>query len=225
MKRSVVILGVLLLAVFICAPAFADNAKIAGNWKVKARTGDRTQDYMMEIQQEGEALRGKLIAPDGQSVTFSKCTFSDNVLKFAFNVDEGAYQVEGKLEGDRLSGTYTAPSARKDTWEATRAGGGSAGSAADIIGTWKSRARAGEGTTEYILSFKQDGDTLTGTLTLPDGQVMPMAKVTFSDNTLRFTVASGEGNYEAEGKLEGNKLRGSYTNPGGAKNNWEATKS
>lgn len=106
---------------FLFAQAGAGGpAEIQGTWKLKARQGDRTTEFTLDLKLEAGALAGKITGPDGNTLNISKASFTDNLLKFSVATPDGTYEVEGRLEGGKLKGNYIGPGGIKDTWEAER---------------------------------------------------------------------------------------------------------
>lgn len=234
MKRLTVVLTFVLIASAIVAPVFAqapkqekpgEQATVTGTWKMTARQGNTSHQVTLELKQEGAAVSGRIVAGEGRTKNISKASFSDGLLKFTVVAPEGVFDLEGKLEGDQLTGSYTAPSGNKETWEARRLPeGGAVAASAGIAGSWKVMAKDGERTREYTMELKQAGDALSGTMLTPDGEVVILSKLSFADNTLKFIVLTDEGVYQVEGKLESNKLTGTYLTPNGRKDTWEASR-
>ncbi len=119
-KHRAVVLGFLLAASVFLTQLFAQTSGIQGIWKLKAKQGDRTTDFTLELKLEAGALSGKITGPGGEPLNISKASFTDNVLKFSVVTPDGNYEVEGKLDGDKLKGNYSGPRDIKDTWEAER---------------------------------------------------------------------------------------------------------
>jgi len=90
----------------------ASASSIEGAWK--------TDQYTLEFKRDGANLTGKVVMPDGQAVPLTKASFANGVVRFEVGSPDGNYEVEAKLEGDRLAGTYKTPSGNKRDWEATR---------------------------------------------------------------------------------------------------------
>jgi len=201
--------------------AAAGSGSIAGTWKLAAKVGEGSVPFTLELKQEGGALAGKALLADGRICDLTNISFADPALKFTVVAPEGNFELEGKLAGDKLSGTYQTPSGARGPWEGTRAGGAAPTASASIRGKWKIVAHDGARTLEYTMELKQEGDTLSGRLVAPDGQSTNIASASFSGNKLKFTLPTDNGNYLVEGQLEGDKLTGTYTAPSGRKDTWE----
>jgi hypothetical protein len=211
-KRFSVLLGVVVAVMLWAAAASAQT--VAGNWKCVAKVEGRpNMEFRLQLEQDGKEVTGTASRSDG-SAPIRRGSFEDGKLKLLIDADGGTYDLQATVSGNKLAGTLTHTNGDKAAWEATREGGAGGASASSIEGTWK--------TDQYTLEFKRDGDTLTGKLLMPDGQTIPLTKPSFANGVLRFEVGSPDGNYEAEAKLEGEKLVGTYKTPAGATRNWEA---
>lgn len=227
MKHLTAVLAFTLTISLTALPAFAQPQKqegVTGVWKCVAKTESRpNMEFKLDLVQKGKEVTGTASRSDG-STGIQKGSFENGKLKLVVEADGGTYEFEGSLSGDKLTGNLAHSTGTKASWEGVREGAAAPAASAGIEGRWTLRARVGERTAEYVMEFKKDGDQLTGKLTLPDGQSVPMSKASFVDNVLKFSLATGDGSYESEAKLEGDKLVGTYTTPAGQKGDWEATR-
>ncbi len=198
----------------------AASTGVVGTWKLAAKTGEGSVPFTLALKQEGGALAGKVVLADGRICDLNNISFADPALKFTVVAPEGNFELEGKLDGDKLSGSYQTPSGARGPWEGTRANSAPAASAS-ISGKWKIVAHDGARTLEYTMELKREGDTISGRLVGSDGQSAEITNVSFSGNKLKFTLPTDNGNYLVEGQLEGDKLTGTYTAPSGRKDTWE----
>lgn len=203
------------------AGAAAGSAGVLGTWNLSAKVGEGSIPFTLELKQEGETLSGKVITADGQNLSITKAAYTEGILKFTVAGPQGNFELEGKLEGDKLSGSYTTPSGAKGPWEGTRQGSAGAPASAAITGKWKILGRDGERTVEYTLELNQEGGALSGKLIASNGETIHITKASVSGNKLKMTIPGNDGNYEVEGQLDADKLTGTYAGPGGRKGTWE----
>ncbi len=228
MKRLSSLFWFAVAACLAMAPALgqekAEKSTVSGSWKCTAKAEGRPpSEFRLDLVQKGTQVSGRASRSDG-STDIRSGSFEEGKLKLQVEADGGDYNLEATLSGDKLTGTVTHTNGLKAQWEGVRESAASAASN-PILGTWRIRTQRSDGSVaEYALDFKEEGRELQGTITLPDGQTVRMTKASFADNVLKFTVATDEGNYEAEAKLENGKLSGSYTAPTGRKGAWEATR-
>ena len=135
MKSPLKFLTAFLAACFITVAAFAADASPAGTWKwtQQGRQGNASERSMKLELKDGK-LTGTLEGwqmgdnkiPD---TAISDATFKDGVVAFSvsreFNGNKFTTKYEGKVEGDKLTGTIEAPgrdgAVQKREWVATRA--------------------------------------------------------------------------------------------------------
>jgi hypothetical protein len=215
-KRHSMAVALAFSLLLFSAPLMADT--VTGTWKCVANNDGQTMQFTLELVQRGNAVTGNASRYDG-STDISKGSFENGKLKLLVEADGGEYSIEGELSGNTLKGKLSHTSGSSAPWEGKRQGGETA-----ILGTWKMRTNAGGQVLESNMEFKKEGDALVGTIILPDGQTLRLQKASFAGDTLNFTVSLDQGDFPAEGKLEGNKLTGTYTTPGGQKDTWEATR-
>jgi lipopolysaccharide export system protein LptA len=83
--------------------------------------------------------------------------------------------------------------------------------AADVTGAWKAQVPGREGATmELTFNFKQQGETLTGNVTSPRGE-LPISSGKVSGDDVSFTVVMNFGGNEVKmlykGKVSGNEIK------------------
>lgn len=93
-----------------------------------------------------------------------------------------------------------------------------------ITGAWKLVSTLGGQTNTYRIDLKQEDGKYSGTLTTAEGDAVPLTKISFVGNTMKFTVAAPEGDYDTESKVEGRTMKGTFSAPNGEKGKFEATK-
>lgn len=83
--------------------------------------------------------------------------------------------------------------------------------AQDITGSWHGMLSFPGGQLRLTINIKQDGAAYTATMDSPDQNAtgIPVSKISFTGNTLTFAVP--EGAIEYKGILEGNRIKGTFT--------------
>ena len=99
---------------------------VVGRWDMTVMGSGTTVPSWLEVQRSGTAtLVGRFVGSGGSARPISKIEFADSVLRFSippqWEKGDNTLQVEGKLEGDRFSGTMTDPAGQRLTWTANRA--------------------------------------------------------------------------------------------------------
>jgi hypothetical protein len=96
-------------------PVAAAGGSLTGAWAV---TGGGGGGYSFKFTQEGTAVSGALVTPDGAELPL-KGTFANNVLDLAVTADGANGTVKGTLEGETLTGTYDI-GGNAGSWSAAR---------------------------------------------------------------------------------------------------------
>lgn len=99
---------------------------VVGRWDLMVETPGVAQPAWLEISKSGiQTLVGQFVGWHGSVRPISRVEVDENGLRFAippqFERGTGDLQVEGKLEGDELSGTMVIPDGSTVTWTGRRA--------------------------------------------------------------------------------------------------------
>ena len=99
---------------------------IVGRWDMAVTASGSPYPSWLEVQRSGNhTLVGRFVGGGGSARPISTIEFADNVMRFSippqWEKGDGELRVEGKLEGDRLSGSMTDPAGARLTWTANRA--------------------------------------------------------------------------------------------------------
>ena len=103
------------------ATATATASSLTGLWKCtgKAPDGGEGQPFELNLKQDGETITGT--GSNAQGTGQLKGTFKDG--KFMLDIDAGdvKYQLEGKMENGKISGTWAVPAMNaKGTFEGNK---------------------------------------------------------------------------------------------------------
>jgi hypothetical protein len=99
---------------------------IIGRWDLVVTGPSGSYPSWLEVWRSGHhTLVGRFVAGVGSARPIGRVEFADGVLRFAippqWEQDSADLRVEGKLEGERLTGTLTTPGGERHQWTATRA--------------------------------------------------------------------------------------------------------
>lgn len=99
---------------------------IVGRWDLTVTGPGGSYPSWLEVQKSGNhTLVGRFVGGGGSSRPISKIDFAGNVMRFSippqWEQGDGDLRVEGKLEGDAITGTMVDPGGRQLTWTAKRA--------------------------------------------------------------------------------------------------------
>jgi len=192
----------------------APAAGIAGTWDIVAEMPDGRATYLLELNQQGDALSGS-IGGDMGSAPLDALSYKDGKLHFEVDAGSGVYVIDGALEGEGLKGRWTVSGGGDSgAWSGKRKGS-AASAQTSIAGTWDGSADTPDGTMAFQMLLQQNGDALTGRIPMPDGAVT-MNKVSFSGGKLVFEVDYMGGTYRFEATLDGNSMKGKWSSVDGS---------
>ena len=112
----------LILAACFCwaATKADDTATLAGVWKCVLKSPERPDaEGTLELKQNGEEITGTGSNAGGSAPV--KGTFKDGKFKLAIETAQATWEIEGTLEGDKITATWAISAAgRKGTLEGVR---------------------------------------------------------------------------------------------------------
>src|SRR5262249_32618965 len=97
-----------------------------GRWDLVVQRGTQTSPSWLEVERSGTAtLVGQFVGSGGSARPIAKIAFTDGTFRFAippqWDSNPNDITFEGKLDGDRLSGSMTMGEGQRATWPGTRA--------------------------------------------------------------------------------------------------------
>src|SRR5687767_1443199 len=108
------------------AQSRAASDALLGRWDLVVQRGTQTSPSWLEVERSGTAtLVGQFVGSGGSARPIARIEFTDGTFRFAIppqwesNPRDIAF--EGRLEGDRLTGSMTMGDGQKVTWSGTRA--------------------------------------------------------------------------------------------------------
>ena len=108
------------------AQSRAASDALLGRWDLVVQRSPETSPSWLEVERSGTAtLVGQFVGSGGSARPIGKIEFSDGTFRFAIppqwekNPRDIAF--EGRLEGDRITGSMTMGDGQKVTWSGTRA--------------------------------------------------------------------------------------------------------
>jgi len=109
----------------LAQPRAASDA-LLGRWDLVVERGTQTSPSWLEVERSGTAtLVGQFVGSGGSARPIAKIVFTDGTFRFAippqWESNPNDLTVEGRLEGDRLTGSMTMGDGQKATWSGTRA--------------------------------------------------------------------------------------------------------
>jgi hypothetical protein len=126
-----VVCGVaLVLAVVSSAKTLAQSPSasdaLVGRWDLVVQRGTQTAPSWLEVERSGTAtLVGQFVGSGGSARPIAKIEFTDGTFRFAippqWDSNPRDITFEGRLEGDRITGSMTMGDGQKVSWSGTRA--------------------------------------------------------------------------------------------------------
>lgn len=207
----------LALSVFTTA-CFASD--VAGRWKLAANAPDgNTYNVTLVLKDEGGKLAGTLDSERGQ-MPLANVAYANGELRFDLMLDMGAIPFRLKIDGDKVTGTLTAPDGSTGSVTGQREASAASASAA---GKWEISATDPDGTVRRAtLDVKQDGEKLTGQIAMDSGDTLPISAGKVSADAMSFRIPIGDGDIVVTGRISGDTVTGEYTIPTGEKGKFTA---
>lgn len=130
MMARVAFSGALMVAAAGYSGALAQSGTasdaLLGRWDLVVQRGAQTSPSWLEVERSGTAtLVGLFVGSGGSARPIAKIDFTDGTFRFAippqWDRDPRDITFEGRLEGDRITGSMTMGDGQKTTWSGTRA--------------------------------------------------------------------------------------------------------
>jgi hypothetical protein len=152
------------------APAHAQNADITGAWDLTVTVSDgSTRTAALLLKDDGGKIVGTLTRPQGELPI--EATVKQKAVTIAFTVPTQGGPMNlvliGTAEGDAgrpagsMSGTVDFGPEGKGQWSAARPASGQS-TGLDVTGVWAFAVEFSGGSGAPTMTFKQDGEKLTG---------------------------------------------------------------
>ncbi len=94
-----------LLLITFCVTAQDHNA-LVGKWNMTSDSDDGAVEWTLTIKEDGGKLTA-LLATDGPETPAKDLTFTDGVLKFVAPYKGADYDIELKVQADKLLGSWS----------------------------------------------------------------------------------------------------------------------
>jgi hypothetical protein len=101
------------------------EAAVMGRWDLTLHAPDREYPSWLEVERDGSTLKAQFVGRWGNARPLPKVQLADGVLKFVSPKEEEDSKqdmvFEGRIEGDRISGTVNGPDGKEWQWTGVRA--------------------------------------------------------------------------------------------------------
>ena len=161
-------------ALTLAAPAYAQTSDMSGTWDVTFNSQNGPMAASMTINKNGEKLAGTMTGPQGDVVLEGSQKNTAVALNLSVQTPNGLFAIalSGRQNGDAVAGTVDFGGRGQAEWTAKRRGATVAPTStaaaaqnekpADVSGVWAFTIETGAGTGTPTVTFKQDGEKLTG---------------------------------------------------------------
>ena len=202
-----------LVALALAAPAPAQPLDMSGTWDVTFNTQNGPMAASMTIKKEGEKLAGTMTGPQGDLAMEGSQRATAVALNLSVQTPNGQFAIamSGTLEGDAVSGTVDFGGRGQGAWSGKRratvaaASTSSATSTAqekvDVTGAWAFTIETGGGSGTPTVTFKQDGEKLTGHYS---SQVL-------GERDFTGTVKGNQIDFVVQAEIQGQAVKVTYT--------------
>jgi len=214
--RFVTLMLVLLVGV---ASAVAQDA-ISGKYEGTGKTaGSADVQLTLELKNDGGKVTGTL-SKSQTPVAISEGTLVDGKLTLKFGDGGKDGVLLAKVEGDKITGEWTAGSQKSavDLKKVVASGG-----AVSLAGQWDAVADANGQAFPFVLNLKVDGESVTGSSSSQLGEA-PIKTGTWKDGRLSIQVEGGSGTVTMTGTIVDGKLSGDFDFAGQLSGKWTAVK-
>lgn len=196
---------VLAWALAAALPAAAQDADIAGKWDVNMTTPQGPAPAtVLVMKKDGDKLVGTFSSPQGELPVEASVKEKAVTIWFTVQTPNGPFSItmNGTADSDAMKGTVDFGGRAQGDWSAKRASAAPPAPAApaasapaklDVSGTWDLEVATDAGAGTPTVTFKQDGESLTGRYTGQFGESAVTG--TLKGAAIEFAIdVSAEGN-------------------------------
>jgi hypothetical protein len=206
----------LLAAIVVAAPADAQSSDASGKWDVTFTTPQGPSTVVLTLKKEGEKLSGTLSGPQGDLPVDGTQKEAAVTLSFSAQGNSGALVIamSGTQDGDTMRGTVDYGGRAQGEWSGTRAKAVTSDARAaekiDVTGTWLFSVTTDAGSGTPTMSFKQNGENLTGHYSGQFGESDLTGTLKGNAIAFGFTVQSDTGSIRIDysGTVERDSMKG-----------------
>ena len=195
-RLKTVLLGwlvALACAVFSPLTVAAQDSHVLGSWEVTIMSPQGPTSSPLVLKQEGDKIVGTFGSPQGDQRVEASVKEKAVTIWFSVRTQNGpiGMTMNGTVDGDTMKGSMDFGGRGQSEWFAKRSGASaSAGQAADsrldVSGVWNFQVETGAGSGTPTMTFKQDGEKLTGQYTGQFGEA-PLTG-TLKGNAIQFAI-------------------------------------
>ena len=99
------------IALVLATPMLAQNPNPVGEWNLQSDAQGQVSVFTLTVTKEGETLKAKVASEQYGNQNLSDFKYENGVMTYTRTLDAGGQAIallfKGKIEGDKLTGTYT----------------------------------------------------------------------------------------------------------------------
>jgi hypothetical protein len=205
-------LSVLLCAVALAGAAPVQNTDMSGTWDVTFNTQNGPMAASITIRKDGDKLAGTMTGPQGDVAVEGSQKDKAIALNLSVQTPNGQFAIamSGTQDGDAVVGTVDFGGRGQGEWTGKRRGvvptsstpaAVQAEKPADVSGVWAFTIETANGTGTPTVTFKQDGEKLTGHYS---SQVL-------GERDFTGTIKGNAINFTVEADLQGQAIKVTYS--------------
>lgn len=187
-------LGALVCVLMMPSPLLAQDADILGNWDVTVTTGTGPETSApLVLKKEGDQIVGTFSSPQGDQSVEASVKQKAVTIWFSVRTQNGPIGItmNGTADGNTMKGSMDFGGRGQGQWSAKRAAsagtpGQGGESKVEVTGTWSFQVESEAGTGTPTMTFKQEGEKLSGHYSGQLGEA-PLAG-TLKGNAIEFTI-------------------------------------
>jgi hypothetical protein len=204
-------LTTLFATILLAVPAFAG---IAGRWDVTSVTNEGEKMKSLFTVTETDGKTNATLVMGEQTIPLENVTITAEQASFRLMWDNTGVNVQIKLDGEKLAGTWTADSGETGPVTAVRAAG-PVNPTAFFSGKWKLTVTIPDrDPIKADMEVKEAAGVLSANLISLDGMTLP-GKAAIADGKLAVTVDTGSATYTLKFERDGEAMKGVATGPNG----------
>ena len=201
-------------AILLMGSASAQTTDAAGIWDVSFTTPNGPIAAALTLKKDGEKLTGSIAGPQGEVAVQGTQKDKSVSVNFSVQTPNGplAIVMNGNQEGDAIAGTLDfgqgpAEWSGKRRAATTGTAGAAAGASAqtdkpaDVAGAWAIQIEIGGNTGTPTVTFKQDGEKLTG----------DYSSQVFGEQQVTGTIKGNDITFGFQASIEGNAIKVTYS--------------
>ena len=187
-------LGAVVCVLMMPSPLLAQDADILGNWDVTVTTstGPETSAPLV-LKKDGDQIVGTFSSPQGDQGVEASVKEQAVTIWFSVRTQNGPINItmNGTADGDTMKGSMDFGGRGQGQWLAkrsttTRQPVQGSETKVDVNGTWSFQVESAAGTGTPTMTFKQDGEKLSGHYSGQLGEA-PLAG-TLKGTAIEFTI-------------------------------------